>query len=116
MVRHGESPRNAITIVRTPVAEFLFIPKISDMKYQSSQSNAKLYSYAASKEVLRKPYCPPSKPYIRKLTVSYLYQSGKSYVPFIRLCGKWLNDAVFSVHDKVKVTVKDNLLILAPVK
>ena len=28
MVRRGESPRNAITSVRTPVAGFLFTPKI----------------------------------------------------------------------------------------
>jgi len=55
------------------------------------------------------------EPYNRQLTVSYLHQLNGS-VPFIRLCGKWLKDAGFSVDDKVKVTVKDNLLVLEPVK
>ena len=63
-------------------------------------------------------YQSKGKPYARKLTVSYSYQSGKGSVPFIRLCGKWLEKAGFSVKDKVKVkiTVKDNLLILEPVR
>ena len=56
------------------------------------------------------------KPYARQLSVSYMYQSGKFEVPFIRLCGKWLEDAGFSVDNKVRVTVKDNLLILEAVK
>jgi len=56
------------------------------------------------------------KPYARQLTVSYMYQSGKFEVPFIRICGKWLKDAGFSVDDKVKITVNDNLLILETVK
>ena len=55
------------------------------------------------------------KPDSRQLTVSYLYQLN-SAVPFIRLCGKWLKDAGFSIDDKVVVTIKDNLLILEPVK
>jgi len=55
------------------------------------------------------------KPYTRQLTVSYLYQSGKFSVPFIRLCGKWLKDAGFSTKDKIRVIVKDNLLVLEPV-
>ena len=56
------------------------------------------------------------KPHIRQLTVSYMYQSGKFSVPFIRLCGKWLEDAGFAVDNKVKITVKDNLLIVEAVK
>ena len=56
------------------------------------------------------------KPYARQLTVSYMYQSGKFEVPFIRICGKWLKDAGFSVDDKVRVIVEDNLLILETVK
>jgi len=55
------------------------------------------------------------EPYSRQLTVSYLHQLNGS-VPFIRLCGKWLKDAGFSVDDKINVTVKDNLLVLEPVK
>jgi hypothetical protein len=55
------------------------------------------------------------KPYSRQLTVSYLYQLNGT-VPFIRLCGKCLKGAGFSIEDKVKVTVKDNLLVLEPVK
>jgi len=83
--------------------------------YQFNQAESKPYFCALPiKEVFRKPYVPPSKPYARQLTVSY--QSGKSDVPFIRLCGKWLEDAGFSVDDKVKIIVKDNLLILEPVK
>jgi len=45
-----------------------------------------------------------------------LFNSNNVNVPFIRLCGKWLKDAGFSVTDKVKVTVKDNLLVLEAVK
>ena len=56
------------------------------------------------------------KPYARQITVSYRYQSGKFEVPFIRICGKWLEDAGFSVNNKVKVIVNDNLLILETVK
>ena len=59
--------------------------------------------------------CFNVKPYSRQLTVSYLHQLNGS-VPFIRLCGKWLKDAGFSVTDKVIVTIKDNLLVLEPVK
>jgi len=55
------------------------------------------------------------EPYSRQLTVSYLHQFNGS-VPFIRLCGKWLSDAGFSVDDKVNVTVKNNLLVIEPVK
>jgi len=79
--------------------------------YQSNQSNCKPYACAV-KELERKPYSPPPRPYSRQLTVSYLSHS----VPFIRLCGKWLKDAGFSVNDKVKVTVEDDLLLLELMK
>jgi hypothetical protein len=79
--------------------------------FQSNQSECKPYACAV-KEFERKPYCPPPRPYSRQLTVSYLSHN----VPFIRLCGKWLKDAGFSVNDKIKVIVKDNLLVLEPVK
>ena len=55
------------------------------------------------------------EPYSRQLTVSYLHQLD-SAVPFIRLCGKWLKEAGFSVDDKVNVIVKNNLLVIEPVK
>ena len=83
--------------------------------FQSNQSKCKFYACNV-KEIQRKPYSPPLRPYSRQLTVSYLYDSNSVNVPFIRLCGKWLNDAGFSTKNKVKVTVKDNLLILEPVK
>ena len=99
---------------RTPKVSFLFIPK-SKFMYQFNQSECKLYACAV-KEFQRKPYCPPQRPYARQLTVSYLFDSNNVNVPFIRLCGKWLKDAGFSVNDKIKVIVKDNLLVLEPVK
>ena len=55
------------------------------------------------------------EPYSRQLTVSYLYQLNCA-VPFIRLCGKWLEEAGFSIEDKVNVTVRDNLLMIEPAK
>jgi len=115
MVRCGESTRNAVICVRTPVAGFLFIPKKNNIMYQFNQSKCKPYACAV-REYQRKPYCPPPRPYSRQLTVSYLSHSNSVHVPFIRLCGKWLKDAGFSVTDKVNVTVKDNLLVLEPVK
>jgi len=114
MVRCGESPRNVITNVRTPVVGFLFFPKIVIM-FNFNQPKCKPYACSV-KEFHRKPYCPPQRPYTRQLTVSYLFDSNNVNVPFIRLCGKWLKDAGFSVTDKVKVTVKDNLLVLETVK
>ena len=59
--------------------------------------------------------CFKVEPYSRRLTVTHLHQCN-STVPFIRLCGKWLKDAGFSITDKVNVTVKDNLLVLEPAK
>ena len=99
---------------RTPKVGFLFIPK-SKFMHQLNQSNYKLYACAV-KEFQRKPYCPPQRPYTRQLTVSYLFDSNNVNVPFIRLSGKWLKDAGFSVKNKVHVTVKDNLLVLEAIK
>lgn len=85
--------------------------------YQSNQSKCKPYPCAAlKKEAAPRKFfhSPPPKPYVRQLAISYLFHSGR--VPLIRLCGKWLKDAGFAVNDKVKVTVKDNLLILEPMK
>ena len=83
--------------------------------FQTNQSKCKPYACAV-KEFHRKPYSQQPRPYSRKLTVSYLSNSNSVNVPFIRLCGKWLKDAGFSIDDKIKVTVKDNLLVLEPVK
>ena len=86
---------------------------------QSNQEECKPYPYAMfAKEITRKPYqyCPPTKPYTRLLKVSCLYQENKKHVFFIRLCGRWLEDAGFSINDKIKITIKDNLLIIEPVK
>ena len=83
--------------------------------YQINQSKCKPYACRV-KEFQRKPYCPPPTPYNRKLTVSYLSHSNRVHVPFIRLCGKWLESAGFTVNDKIRITVKDNLLILEPIK
>jgi hypothetical protein len=83
--------------------------------YQFNQSKCKPY-VCTVKEVQRKPYCPLPRPYTRQLTISYLSQSNNVNVPFIRLCGKWLEDAGFSVDDKIKITVKDKLLVLEAVK
>ena len=79
--------------------------------YQLNQSECKPYACTV-KEIQRKPYCSTPRPHSRKLTVSYLSNSNNVTVPFIRLCGKWLKDAGFLIDDKIKVTVKDNLLVL----
>jgi len=121
MVRCGESPRNAVICVRTPVAGFLFIPIKDNIMYQFNQSGSSAKSeckpYACTvKEFQRKPYCPPPRPYTRNLKVYYAYQSGNFHKPFINLSGKWLEDAGFTVGDKICVTVKDNLLVIEPIK
>ena len=95
--------------------QVFYFPKNSNIMYQFNQSKCKPYACNV-KEFQRKPYCPPPRPYSRQLTVSYLSNSNSLNVPFIRLCGKWLKDAGFSIDDKIKVTVKDNLLVLEPVK
>ena len=115
MVRCDESPRNAVICVRTPVAGFLFIPKNDNIMFYSNQSKSKPYACDVN-EFQRKPYCPPPRPYTRNLKVYYAYQSGDFHKPFISLSGKWLEDAGFTVGDKICVTVKDNQLVIDPVK
>jgi hypothetical protein len=41
-----------------------------------------------------------------------LYQSGKFSIPFIRLCGKWLEDAGFFPSDQIFVKVENPKLII----
>ena len=40
----------------------------------------------------------------------YRYRS----IPMIRLCGKWLSDAGFSIGDYVSVSCEDGKLIITP--
>ena len=44
---------------------------------------------------------------VKVMTVGYL--NGK---PFIRMSGKWLEEAGFHIGDKFNVTVKENQLVL----
>jgi len=83
--------------------------------YQFNQSECKPPA-CAEKEFQRNPYCPPPRPYTRNLKVYYAYQSGNFHKPFISLSGKWLEDAGFTVGDKICVTVKDNQLVIETVK
>ena len=82
---------------------------------KTNQSKCKSYA-CTEKEFQRKPYSPSSRPYTRNLKVYYAYQSGNFHKPFINLSGKWLEDAGFTVGDKICVTVKDNLLVIEPIK
>jgi hypothetical protein len=41
-----------------------------------------------------------------------LYQSGKFSIPFIRLCGKWLEDAGFFPSDQIFVKVENQKLVI----
>jgi hypothetical protein len=50
------------------------------------------------------------KPYIRRLSVSYLFD--KKRLPFIRLCGKWLEDAGFFPSDQILVKVEKQKLVI----
>ncbi len=58
--------------------------------------------------------------HLRRLTVSALYipyqgrfMWGKGKIhPFLRLKGRWLEKAGFTIHSQVEVIVKDNLLII----
>jgi hypothetical protein len=52
------------------------------------------------------------KPYIRRLSVSYLFQSGRPDIPFIRLHGKWLKDAGFLPFDQISVKVENQKLVI----
>ncbi|MCC8186441.1 MAG: type I toxin-antitoxin system SymE family toxin [Bacteroides sp.] len=65
---------------------------------------------------------PDSIVHLRKLTVSASYipyqgrfMWGKGNIhPFLRLKGRWLEKAGFTVHSQVDVIMKDNLLIIRP--
>lgn len=37
-------------------------------------------------------------------------------VPFLRLSGKWLQQAGFCIDSTVSVTVEDNLLVIRPIE
>lgn len=60
--------------------------------------------------------------YERRLTVSHISRESKSRLlihhgtpksyAFIRLCGKWLNDAGFYPHGKISVKVEMRKLII----
>ncbi len=60
--------------------------------------------------------------HLRRLTVSALYipyqgrfMWGKGKIhPFLRLKGRWLEKAGFTIQSQVEVIVKDNLLIIRP--
>ncbi len=54
----------------------------------------------------------PSEGHVRWLTLSYLYQSGRPDIPFIRLYGKWLKDAGFFPFDRISVTVEQKKLVI----
>jgi len=43
---------------------------------------------------------------------SYTYKP----VPYLRLSGKWLQEAGFDIDSTVNVTVLDNLLIIRPIE
>ncbi len=53
-----------------------------------------------------------SEIHVRQLTVSYLYQSGRPDIPFIRLHGKWLKDAGFLPFDQISVTIEQKKLVI----
>jgi hypothetical protein len=53
-----------------------------------------------------------SENHVRQLTVSYLYQSGRPDIPFIRLCGKWLKEAGFFPFNQISVKVEKQKLII----
>ncbi len=59
------------------------------------------------KEELKSSEC-----HVRQLTVSYLYQSGRPDIPFIRLHGKWLKDAGFLPFDQISVTIEQKKLVI----
>jgi len=64
----------------------------------------------------------PSESHVRQLTVSYLSRprGGKCLysrhlivsVPFIRLCGKWLEDAGFFPSDRISIKVENRKLVI----
>ncbi len=87
----GESPQTSLWSVRASKAGFfIYTLKTKEMK-----------------EELK-----PSESHVRQLTVSYLYQSGRPDIPFIRLHGKWLKDAGFFPFDRISVTIEQRKLVI----
>jgi len=52
----------------------------------------------------------------RILTVSYYSSYNCKETPFIRLQGKWLEDAGFKIGDKIEVREKPDVLVIRVVK
>ena len=50
----------------------------------------------------------------RFLAISYIFQNQKS-VPLIRLQGRWLQELGFTIGSKVKIEVKNGMLLIKPV-
>jgi hypothetical protein len=50
------------------------------------------------------------------LTVSYYSNYKCKETPFIRLQGKWLEDAGFKIGDKIEVREKPDVLVIRVVK
>lgn len=46
--------------------------------------------------------------------LSYRTWQTRSKVPFLKLSGKWLEEAGFNISSTVSIIVKDNLLIIEP--
>ena len=55
------------------------------------------------------------EPHTRRLTISYVHHRN-NIVPYIRLSGKWLDEADFPIYGKVNVMVENNRLVIEPVK
>ena len=52
----------------------------------------------------------------RRLTVGYApLDSPGSYVPYLRLRGRWLKDAGFAIGRNVKIEVSEGRLMIEPV-
>ncbi len=51
---------------------------------------------------------------MKKLTVSYR-PSKRAEVPFLRMCGKWLAGAGFTIGKRVSVRLEGKSIIITPV-
>jgi len=56
------------------------------------------------------------EPHTRQLTISYVHHRNNNIVPYIRLSGKWLDEADFPIYGKVNVVVENNRLVIEPVR
>lgn len=52
---------------------------------------------------------------VEKERLSFPIIGKRKRVPFLKLSGKWLEDAGFSISSNVSIIVKDNLLIIKPI-